>query len=99
MDEIYTYNKLGVLLFYSISFRTVHISLEAPPTTTAIVTTSSTCNKCGSLKSGKSSCCARGGAWFKKCGNPGDSKFDHTWFEGIQACKSEFITVFNKWDT
>ena len=43
---------------------------------------------CGTTKkSGKLSCCARGGAWFKNCGDAGDMKFDHTWVEGIQACK------------
>ena len=48
------------------------------------------CSKCGIFKqSGKLSCCARGGAWFKNCGNAGDAHFDHTWFEGIQACKSK----------
>ena len=46
------------------------------------------CAKCGIVKkSGKLSCCARGGAWFKKCGDFGDTLFDHTWHEGIQACK------------
>ena len=45
------------------------------------------CPKCGDIKkSGKQSCCARGGAWFKNCGDVGDTKFDHTWAEGIQAC-------------
>ena len=29
----------------------------------------------------------RGGAWFKKCGDVGDSKFEHTWSEGIQVCE------------
>lgn len=38
------------------------------------------------------SCCARGGAWFKKCGDPGDPDYDHTWFEGIQACSSLAIS-------
>ena len=46
------------------------------------------CPKCGSFTSGKRSCCAPGGAWFEQCGGPGDSKFEHTWFEGIQACGS-----------
>ena len=46
------------------------------------------CPKCSSHKqSGKLSCCAGGGAWFKKCGDFGNSNFDHTWVEGIQACK------------
>ena len=48
------------------------------------------CPKCGAAKkSGKLSCCARGGAWFKNCGDVGDMKFDHTWAEGFQACKSK----------
>ena len=66
---------------------------EAPTTTTTSASavsskiSSKLCLKCGSIKkSGKLSCCARGGAWFKKCGDAGDSKFDHTWFDGIQAC-------------
>ena len=43
---------------------------------------------CATLKkSGKRSCCGPGGAWFKNCGNPGDPKFGHTWFEGLEACK------------
>ena len=29
----------------------------------------------------------RDGAWFKKCGDVGDSKFEHTWSEGIQVCE------------
>ena len=46
----------------------------------------SVCPRCGTItKSGQRSCCARGGAWFNECGDAGD--FDHTWFEGIQACK------------
>ena len=49
---------------------------------------SPTCSKCGTAKrSGKRSCCARGGAWFKNCGDVGKTQFDHTWVEGIQACK------------
>ena len=47
------------------------------------------CPKCGANKSGRRSCCAPGGAWAGKCGNDNDSKFDHTWTEGIQACKSQ----------
>ena len=46
------------------------------------------CPKCGTTKrSSKRSCCARGGAWFKNCGDAGDTEFDHTWTEGIQVCK------------
>ena len=48
----------------------------------------SVCPKCGTDKeSNKRSCCAFGGAWFKKCGNVSDINFDHTWAEGLQACE------------
>ena len=66
----------------------VHVS-KIGVTTTA----SNTCPKCGIHKtSGKRSCCLRGGTWFNKCGNPGDAKFEHTWFDGMNACKSEFTS-------
>ena len=58
---------------------------------------SSICTKCGNIKkSGKRSCCARGGAWFKNCGDIGEKKFDHTWTEGIQACKYFVSLVSDK---
>ena len=58
----------------------------AIPTSTTVI---STCSKCGSTKkSSKRSCCARGGAWFKNCGDAGNPKFDHTWAEGLRACRS-----------
>ena len=47
------------------------------------------CPKCGTRKSGQSSCCGRGGSWFEKCGDSGDDSFAHTWFEGITACKTK----------
>ena len=52
---------------------------------------SSGCRKCAANKAGKFTCCARGGAWFKKCGDVGETKFDHTWIEGVQACTG-FVT-------
>ena len=59
-----------------------------------LVSGSSGCPKCGFTKrSGKYSCCARGGAWFKNCGSAGDIEFDHTWDEGIQACKGFVASV------
>jgi surface protein len=58
---------------------------KATTTTESIGTKS--CAKCGSIKkSGKMSCCGRGGSWFRDCGSGGNSKFGHTWSEGIQAC-------------
>ena len=45
------------------------------------------CPKCStSEKSGKRSCCARGGAWFQKCGAAG-SGAAHTFLEGLEACE------------
>ena len=50
------------------------------------------CPTCGTIKqTGKLSCCAGGGAWVGKCGDPGDSSFDHTWGEGTEACKGKPI--------
>ena len=61
-------------------------------TSVPVVNGSDGCDKCVTTKkSGKSSCCARGGAWFKNCGDVGDPMFDHTWAEGIQACR-DFAT-------
>ena len=42
-----------------------------------------TCPKCATNKAGKLTCCARGGSWFRKCGDSGD----YTWAEGLKACK------------
>merc|ERR1711907_524176 len=71
------------------------------PTKPAAATTaasSSTCAVCGSVKkSRKKSCCGRGGSWYKNCGtsdNKKSKKFDHTWFEGIQVCKSAVAKSF-----
>ena len=48
------------------------------------------CPKCGvNAKSGKKSCCAPGGSWFPNCGDPGDTRFVHTWTEGAKACRSK----------
>ena len=78
------------LTFRSICFRNALMSLETN-NMTPNPTDSGTCPKCGTIKkSGKRSCCARGGTWFKKCGDEGDTTFDHTWTEGIEACKSKF---------
>ena len=56
------------------------------PSTTAIAPTRLVCPKCGTFKkNGKVSCCAPGGAWFKKCGTT--QKSEHTWGDGIDACK------------
>ena len=75
--------------FYSISFfvSLTNTQISKPAATTAIST--SICPKCGTIeKSGKTSCCGRGGSWFKTCGSFGNSNLDHTWSEGIWACKT-----------
>merc|ERR1712224_652194 len=52
-------------------------------------TISSACPKCGTTeKSGKASCCGRGGSWYRNCGSAGNAKLDHTWHEGIKVCKA-----------
>ena len=59
--------------------------------TPAVATKSfrSVCLECGTIKkSGKLSCCGRGGSWFGNCGSAGNSKLGHTWHEGIWACKT-----------
>ena len=48
------------------------------------------CSECGSIgKSGTRSCCGRGGSWFGSCGSAGDTKLDHTWYEGIRVCNEK----------
>ena len=62
----------------------------APPTTTKSLSLASSIKECPTCakmkKSGKLSCCARGGAWFNNCGDTDDKNFDYTWGEGIQSC-------------
>ena len=54
-----------------------------------LVTVQSVCHKCGTIeKSGRNSCCGRGGSWFKNCRSAGDAKLRHTWYEGIQVCST-----------
>mgnify|MGYP003341261771 CR=1 FL=1 len=55
-----------------------------------MVPISSICHKCGIVaKSGKVSCCGRGGSWFGKCGRAGNGKVAFTWYEGVQTCKMQ----------
>ena len=65
------------------------ISTPVGTSTLAIASTNAiTCAKCGSFKkSGRASCCAPGGAWFKNCGVAGNRNVHHKWFEGVAACK------------
>ena len=62
----------------------VSTSSFTPATTLSTVK----CPKCGTFaKSGRVSCCAPGGAWFKNCGGAGNRNVDHSWFEGVETCK------------
>ena len=64
----------------------MHTNTPAETTTTITV---SVCLRCGTIgKSDKMSCCGRGGSWFKHCGGAGNTNLHHTWYEGVQACKS-----------
>ena len=73
------------------SFNSGGYCVSIKPNPPTVAQTPSGCPKCGTLKkSGKRSCCAPGAAWFSNCGGSGDAKFDHTWTEGIQACKGTF---------
>ena len=67
------------------AFATPHCPADQPGTGSLSVARSK-CPKCATNKAGQRSCCARGGAWFKNCGDTGDTKV-HTWVEGIQACE------------
>ena len=86
--------KTTIWLRTSVSVFSFMLSPHSPvdiPATTSLSAVSRTrgCLKCGSgRKLGVLSCCARGGTWFKKCGDARDTEFDHTWAEGIKACKS-----------
>ena len=93
---------------YTAVFTNVHMPTQVTTTQVMATTTqpmatttqpmaktiASACAKCGiSRKSGKLSYCAHGGSWYKQCGDPGDSKFYHTWDEGTQACEGK-CTIF-----
>ena len=72
--------------------KSVQPGSKTPPLTPTLNELSLACSKCGtSKKSGERSCCARGGSWFRNCGDESDGQFEHTWVEGIQACKSKCL--------
>ena len=77
-----------------------HLSTEASTMASIPEIHRKKCPKCDTMKkSGKLSCCARGGAWFQNCGDTGKPNFEHTWAEGIQACTSECPTMHALLDT
>ena len=53
-----------------------------------VAASSPVCPRCAMVKrSGKLSCCARSGSWYKNCARTSDSAFEHTWNEGLAACR------------
>ena len=46
------------------------------------------CPACGRTATGLVTCCGKGGSWAGNCGNTGDPKFEHTWSEGVAACRA-----------
>ena len=71
--------------------RTPIIASVNTPATTSAMSNTRRCPKCGTFKkSGRVSCCAPGGAWFKNCGGDGNANVDRRWFEGVEACKRKF---------
>ena len=63
---------------------------------TSTIAVTSACPKCGTFrKSGRVSCCAPGGSWFKTCGGVVNKNVDHRWSEGVKACKRKFKS--NQW--
>merc|ERR1712032_216324 len=63
-------------------------SVNTPAITSTIIIKMVTCPRCGTFaKSGRNSCCAPGGAWFKNCGGARNKNVEHKWFEGVAACK------------
>ena len=73
----------------TLSTEMMALVVKATRVTSTASTASPACPKCGTNQFAKRSCCGRGGAWFGRCGRPGDSEFEHTWMEGIRACESK----------
>ena len=94
-DELIDYPYLLLLCRFNAHNRT-----GKPTARTLSTLSSSRCPMCGTnKKSGKLSCCARGGAWFRKCGDVRDTTFDHTWADGVQACRGFVGSVSATWAT
>ena len=62
--------------------------ITTPVTELRVASASMVCPTCGTFKkSGRVSCCAPGGAWYKNCGGAGNRNVDHSWLQGVDACK------------
>ena len=61
------------------------------PAITSTIANAMRCPKCGTFgKSGRVSCCAPGGAWYKNCGGVSNRNVEHSWSEGVEVCKCKF---------
>ena len=67
-------------------------STSTPAVTSTIANTMS-CPMCGTFeKSGRVSCCAPGGAWYKNCGGTGNRHVKYSWIEGVKVCGKRKFT-------
>ena len=78
---------LSIFLFFLFLFdQCSHMQTHAIAT---LAPFHSVCHKCGVIKkSGKNSCCGRGGSWFKHCASVSNADLHHTWYEGIHVCET-----------
>ena len=83
-----TINPAGTPTGMPTSTPTATSTVAAP-----VIASSMACPKCGTFKkSGRVSCCAPGGAWFRMCGSDSNANVEHTWIEGLRACKGKLVT-------
>ena len=65
-------------------------SVATPVTTQGVGSAIMRCPNCGTFKkSGRISCCAPGGAWYRNCGGIENRDVGHSWQEGIRVCKPQ----------
>ena len=84
----------------TVVMRKPYSDMRIPTGTTSPTTSPSTstppasevCPKCGTMQPhGKVSCCGVGGTWFNKCGRIDDPNFEHTYADGLTACKGTLV--------
>ena len=67
------------------------ITAPSTPDIASTIAHAMKCSKCGTFKkSGRVSCCAPGGAWYKNCASDGNRNAYHSWSEGVDACQRKF---------
>ena len=81
------YHSIMNFIGFSLCLHLIHLRMLTLVVTTAPI--GAICSVCGIIKkSGKLSCCGRGGSWFEKCGSVGNGNLGHAWYEGIRACRT-----------